>query len=399
MSNHAVTALSFRAMNAAGLAASLEEARRRTLALLRIFEDTGCIASNRTNSSPNVSILWEYGRLAWFAEWCVLREASAMPPFAAKGASLLTLGDQWFGQASQADMDIQAHELPSLGAMNTYCREVYDRVQDKLTYSTRLTNLDAFRIALLYEDLLGEAWLARMQARGIVPGSQWRDFQLRVHGKGSIMMPEGEHLLGSANDGNFVPDNEKWQHPRQHQAFAIDTALVTNEDYEKFVRDGGYIARQWWSAAGWAEIVGAGRRAPLAWQIEDASILEFRFGHWRELVPEEPVRHVSLHEALAYCAWAGRRLPTELEWEVAAVSGNNAFRWGDLWEWTANAFMPYPGFRPDVWSDYSTSAFGTHHVLRGASWATPIRLRSSKMRAFSLPESGEGFVGFRTCPA
>jgi EgtB-related family protein len=146
--------------------------------------------------------------------------------------------------------------------------------------------------------------------------------------------------------------------------------------------------------------MGQERSAPRYWARDgDADQWHVRrFGRRFTLDPHEPVRHVSLHEAQAYCAWAGRRLPLEDEWEFAATEGQAAgFHWGQVWEWTASSFLPYPGFAPDRYQDYSAPWFGTRQVLRGASFATPARLRAPQFRNFFTPGRDDVFAGFRTC--
>jgi EgtB-related family protein len=121
---------------------------------------------------------------------------------------------------------------------------------------------------------------------------------------------------------------------------------------------------------------------------------ERRFDRWQRLVADEPVRHVSWNEAQAYCHWAKRRLPTEAEWTYAASRG---MRWGDVWEWTASTFAPFPGFSADPYADYSQPWFHTHKVLKGASFATPSRVVHRAFRNFYMPDRGDVFAGFRTC--
>ena len=143
----------------------------------------------------------------------------------------------------------------------------------------------------------------------------------------------------------------------------------------------------------------SGRAAPRYWQRDGTGFgwSTVRFGRPVALDPLEPVRHVSLYEAEAYCSWAGRRLPREDEWECAASAGEPGFSWGQLWEWTASPFLPYPGFAPDRYREYSAPSFGICQSLRGASFATPMRLRSPQFRNFYAPARDDMFVGFRTC--
>ena len=124
---------------------------------------------------------------------------------------------------------------------------------------------------------------------------------------------------------------------------------------------------------------------------------QWRHGQWCPLDLALPACHLTLHEAQAWCQWAGRRLPTEAEWERAAVEQPEAFTWGAVWEWTASTFAPYPGFEPHPYRDYSAPWFGSHRVLRGASFMTQPRLRHPRYRNFFTAQRNDVPAGFRTC--
>ena len=152
------------------------------------------------------------------------------------------------------------------------------------------------------------------------------------------------------------------------------------------------IARRPVTNAEYAKFVAAGGNPPAYWR--DGKLR--RFERWIGIPPEEPVMHVSWHDAQAYCAWAGRRLPSEAEWECAAVSGLEGML-GNVWQWTATTFLPYPGFLRDPYKEYSEPWFGTHKVLRGGSFATPPGEARVRFRNFYTPDRRDIFAGFRTC--
>ncbi len=254
-----------------------------------------------------------------------------------------------------------------------------------------------------------------------------------------VLVEGGPFTMGTSTEP-WALDNERPAHPRFVPSFFIDTLPVSNAAYLRFVEDGGYDEPRWWHPAGWEQVRRHGLAAPLFWRREGTTWVRRRFGVTEEVPPVEPVLHVSWYEAAAWAAWAGRRLPTEAEWEKAArhdpASGRSRrYPWGDadptpehanlgqrhlrpaavgayargasplgvrqligdVWEWTASDFLPYPGFRAFPYREYSEVFFGgAHKVLRGGSFAVdPVACRGT-FRNWDLPVRRQIFSGFRT---
>jgi ergothioneine biosynthesis protein EgtB len=259
-----------------------------------------------------------------------------------------------------------------------------------------------YRLALFHEDMHGEALIVMAQALALPLGLSMPG---PVPARDPLLFSATRCQVGSVGRGEFSFDNERLCHEVSVPSFEIDAQVVNWAQYVEFVDDGGYDRSELWQTPGWQwlqdQAANAGRRGPrYVDQIGVASgaVLQDRFGTARRMLGGQPVMHVSWWEADAWCRWAGRRLPAEVEWEVAAHDGaRRGFRWGDVWEWTGTTFGAYPGFSADPQRDYSQPSFGTHKVLRGASFVTRARMKHMKFRNFYRPERDDIFVGFRSC--
>jgi len=250
-----------------------------------------------------------------------------------------------------------------------------------------------------------------------VGGGMWpRRRTSRTHPNGEegwIEHPGGVCTVGHAGDG-FSFDNEGPQHEVLLQPFALSPRLVTNGEWEAFIADGGYGTPSHWLSDGWAWVKRAGITTPLYWRDGE----QFTHSGWAPRDPQAPVSHISYFEADAFATWAGFRLPTEFEWEVAAqgsdaASGNqldSPGRWpspplprgeaglfGDCWQFTRSAYLPYPRFHPasGAVGEYNGKFMAGQWVLKGASCATPRGHSRATYRNFFYPQQRWQFTGLR----
>ncbi|MFM8770380.1 MAG: SUMF1/EgtB/PvdO family nonheme iron enzyme, partial [Rubrivivax sp.] len=268
-----------------------------------------------------------------------------------------------------------------------------------------------FRLALVHEDMHHEAALYMAQALGVpVDDPRWQPRTL----------PEPPPALPVPGDGwcstrpgaaGFCFDNELGELRQEVPAFEIDAQAVRWAVFLPCVEAGGYELVRWWTPAGWAWCQASvpsradrrdssgqrGAAAPRYLRREGGAWQVWRQGQWRALDLAEPACHLTLHEAQAWCAWAGRRLPTEFEWERAALTQPQAFAWGDVWEWTASPFAAFPGFEPHPYREYSAPWFDGRPVLKGASFMTQPRMRHPRYRNFFEAHRNDVPAGFRSC--
>jgi len=433
------------------LAELLNEARERTLALVADLDDEQMIGPRLNIVNP---LRWEIGHIAWFQEYWILRQMHGRAP-------MLAAGDNIYDSARVAHETRWDLPLPSKAETITYMQGVLDQVLDLCSQkedAAELSDDDAYflSLVLLHEDMHAEAITYTRQtlpfsaprfdsvpenARTNSPVKEVMDDPLC-----DVEIPGGLFLLGSIPGKHFGFDNEMRAHEVQVQPYKISRTAVTNAQYAAFVGDGGYEQRELWSNAGsrWRESTGA--KHPVYWRFIGSKWWRRNFNEMVQLEDHLPVLHVNWYEADAFCLWARRRLPTEAEWEMAAsaepttdghaiTSHKRQFPWGDeaptpdranldwrnmgcvdvralplgdsafgcrqmignVWEWTASDFKPYPEFVAGPYKEYSAPWFGDHKVLRGGCWATRSHLIHNNYRNFYTPDRRDVWAGFRTC--
>jgi ergothioneine biosynthesis protein EgtB len=207
-----------------------------------------------------------------------------------------------------------------------------------------------------------------------------------------IVKGEGLYTIGFADEG-FCFDNELGSHKVYLHDFEISNQLVTNGQWMEFMADGGYTKHQFWHAEGWGWINEQRIKAPRYWEEVDDEWHRFSLAGLEKIKPEDPVAHISFYEAAAFAEWSGHRLPTEFEWEAASAD----FEWGQRWEWTNSAYLPYPNFSKaeGAVGEYNGKFMVNQMVLRGASVATSPNHSRPTYRNFFHPHLRWQYTGLR----
>jgi iron(II)-dependent oxidoreductase len=414
--------------------ATLERARASTEALLEPIPDDELVTQISPIQSP---LVWDYAHIAYFEELWLLRTIKGDRPIS-------DLHDEVYDAFRHERSERSGLPILRPAAARAYAEDVRSRALDALEHldldasNALLRNGFVFGLVVQHELQHQETMLQTLQLR---TGSEYpvpatSATNGAAEDPGEIHVPGGPFVLGAV-DEPWAYDNELVAHEVGVQPFRIDRAPVTNAQFAEFVEGKGYQSQGLWTADGWAWREREGASAPLYWENGTDGWERIRFGR-REPVPAlEPVQHVSWYEADAFARWAGKRLPTEIEWERAAgwdeLQGKRRHPWGeewtgfeanldhrrfspapsgsyaegsspvgcvqmigDVWEWTSSHFQPYPGFRAFPYPEYSEVFFGEEYrVLRGGSWATAALVARTSFRNWDYPERRQIFSGFR----
>ena len=380
------------------LASALLESRQRTWALVNDLTPAQWVPPRQRGVNP---VAWELAHLAWFAEFWILRGPHHRDRngfAAAHHAPKFAGPDSLFDSSRLAHAARWTETLPTRERLESMLRQQLDAVIEALRVTAE-DNDDAlyfYRLALFHEDMHAEAlcWMRAAMAYPAPDGLK----PPTVPASTPLALAGGERIATSgAVGGGFAFDNELPLRILRLESFEIDSAPVTAGEFAQFADAGGYDQAQFWPGAAGAWRSQSGCAHPQHWRRNPGSEWQMRwFDQWLPLDPMASALHINAFEAEAYCLWAGRRLPTAAQWECAALT-NPAFQWGhSVWEWTADAFAPYPGFTPGPYQEYSAPWFGDHRELRGGAFATHERMHHPRYRNFFQPHRSDVFCGFRT---
>lgn len=409
------------------LRAKYQETRCTTLELTEPFSPEDQMLQSMPDCSP---AKWHLAHTTWFFETFILSQhLLRYKPFDPRFKHLFNsyykqLGSHPYrgsrGLMSRPSLEeVHAYRAHVDEAMLRYLEIPNDETDSLIELGL---NHEQQHQELIVTDLKNALWsmplrlgrVSQPRAGVTTPALDWVEFD------------GGIHEIGSSDEG-FAFDNECPRHEVLLQPFRLASRLVTNVEYLEFMNDGGYRRPELWLSDGWDTVCAQGWKSPLYWEEQDESWLEFTFDGFREVDPASPVCHVSYYEADAFAHWSKARLPREEEWEVASARAKREGNFldsrklhpqpvsplpdspvpvsedglqqmfGDVWEWTASPYVPYPGFQPaaGLIGEYNGKFMCNQFVLRGGSCATPKSHIRATYRNFFPPSARWQFMGIR----
>ena len=382
-----------------------------------------CAEDMQLQSMPDASpVKWHLAHTTWFFETFILNRLNGYKPFHEHFNVLFnsyynSVGEQF----KRPDRGVLSR--PTVKEILTYRSHVDDTMRKYLADEISDEEQSIIMLGIHHEQQHQELIFTDIKhafsQNPLFPGLIQRQYD---DGPSQILkfvsFEGGLYELGTnAANIEFCFDNETPKHPVHVSPFKLASRPVTNSEYAEFITDGGYEDPLLWLSDGWALTKGLGQMCPVYWKKQDGEWFEFTLAGLQPTQADAPVCHVNYFEACAFAAWAGKRLPTEFEWEVAAmglpIEGNfldmNVLHprsarnsgltqlFGDVWEWTSSAYSPYPGYKPvrGALGEYNGKFMCGQYVLRGGSCVTPPGHIRSTYRNFFYPHSFWQFSGIR----
>ena len=406
---------------AGGLRAQYQAVRQCSLQLCAPLS----VEDHSLQAMPDTSpAKWHLAHTTWFFETFVLSEH--LPQYRPVNPAFRSLFNSYYNAVGERPLRTLRHVLsrPTLAEVYEYRAHVDDAIERLFELDLEPNVLALVELGLNHEQQHQELILTDVKyglaANPLRPAYRER-WNLLAHGDAAEMcwqaFPEGVYDVGFSGEG-FCFDNESPRHSVYLQPFRLASRLVTNREYQEFMCDNGYGNPALWLSDGWDNVQANRWNAPLYWEMRDGQWWQYTLDGMRLVNASEPVCHVSFYEADAFAHWAGARLTTEFEWEVASEScqleGNfvesamlhpqpapdsEGLRemFGNVWEWTGSAYLAYPGYKPAAGAvgEYNGKFMCNQMVVRGGSCATPTSHIRRSYRNFFPPSARWQFMGIR----